>query len=348
MIKSLKINNFRGFESSELKSLKRVNIIVGRNGSGKTALLESLFFLGGLSSELILRLKGWRILPDVQIAMNVETLDNLFGDYFFDFDTKKTITLETKGALTETRRVNIYFDREHLTGIEVGESIEESILLPTLHFEGFYEGTKEFHVQAELRDGKLKLPRFPAGIRAAFFPSSMKYNPQETADRFSKLDETGELDDVLSVFSEIFPFVYDLSIVTKNGMGMIWCRVEGQRRKRPITLVSEGVNKLLSILLGIKAAPYSIILIDEVENGFYYETLPEICRAFYTLARKCNVQLFITTHSKELLQAMASASANQESDFSLIRTDRVGNRCDMTEFSGLTLKRAIDQNAEIR
>jgi hypothetical protein len=43
------INNFRGIESLEAKGLRRINLIVGRNNSGKTTFLESLFLLGSVS-----------------------------------------------------------------------------------------------------------------------------------------------------------------------------------------------------------------------------------------------------------------------------------------------------------
>jgi hypothetical protein len=45
MINELTLENFRGFRSLELKGLKRVNLIVGHNNSGKTSLLEGLFML---------------------------------------------------------------------------------------------------------------------------------------------------------------------------------------------------------------------------------------------------------------------------------------------------------------
>jgi hypothetical protein len=45
MLKSLKIENFRGFESFELKQLGRVNLLVGENNSGKTSILEAIRLL---------------------------------------------------------------------------------------------------------------------------------------------------------------------------------------------------------------------------------------------------------------------------------------------------------------
>jgi AAA15 family ATPase/GTPase len=45
MLKSLKIENFRGFELLELNQLGRINLLVGENNSGKTSVLEAVQFL---------------------------------------------------------------------------------------------------------------------------------------------------------------------------------------------------------------------------------------------------------------------------------------------------------------
>ena len=45
MLKTLKIENFRGFQSFELQPLGRVNWLVGENNSRKTSILEAIQFL---------------------------------------------------------------------------------------------------------------------------------------------------------------------------------------------------------------------------------------------------------------------------------------------------------------
>ena len=46
MYSRISIKNFRGIGSLEVDGLRRINLIVGRNNSGKTSFLESLFLLG--------------------------------------------------------------------------------------------------------------------------------------------------------------------------------------------------------------------------------------------------------------------------------------------------------------
>ena len=56
MVNSFSIKNFRSFNEVKVEGCKRINLIVGDNGSGKTALLEALFLAAGVSPELLLRL----------------------------------------------------------------------------------------------------------------------------------------------------------------------------------------------------------------------------------------------------------------------------------------------------
>ena len=83
MIESVDIRNFRGFKHVELHGLKRINILVGDNGAGKTALLEALFLTSELSPEIALRLKNWRG-SEVTIASGTpqEINDSFFLDMF--------------------------------------------------------------------------------------------------------------------------------------------------------------------------------------------------------------------------------------------------------------------------
>ena len=55
MLENFNVEEYRGFKKLEVKGLRRVNLIVGRNNSGKTSLLEAAHLLlssGDLSSLL--------------------------------------------------------------------------------------------------------------------------------------------------------------------------------------------------------------------------------------------------------------------------------------------------------
>ena len=50
MLRSLKIENFRCFQNFELQQLGRINLLVGKNNSGKTSILEAVHLLTSQAS----------------------------------------------------------------------------------------------------------------------------------------------------------------------------------------------------------------------------------------------------------------------------------------------------------
>lgn len=65
MYESVHIRGFRGLQDVRFDALRRVNLIVGRNNSGKTSLLEALVCLGRATSPDVLltlaKLRGQRV-----------------------------------------------------------------------------------------------------------------------------------------------------------------------------------------------------------------------------------------------------------------------------------------------
>ena len=60
MYSRISIKNFRGIGSLEVDGLRRINLIVGRNNSGKTTFLEGLFLLGGATIRVCNRTRSVR------------------------------------------------------------------------------------------------------------------------------------------------------------------------------------------------------------------------------------------------------------------------------------------------
>lgn len=64
---------------------------------------------------------------------------------------------------------------------------------------------------------------------------------------------------------------------------------------------------------------FRVILIDEIERGIYYKNYRKLSEIIIELCKdNQNIQLFITTHSKEFLEAFNEALFETEKDnFSL-------------------------------
>jgi recombinational DNA repair ATPase RecF len=113
MVDSLTIRNFRSFREVKLENCRRINLVVGDNGSGKTALLEALFLAAGISPELAIRTRGWRGYEGERMSGSHEDLHQaLWADLFHKFQTNRTAVITLRGKGEENRTVEIRLFRQ--------------------------------------------------------------------------------------------------------------------------------------------------------------------------------------------------------------------------------------------
>jgi AAA15 family ATPase/GTPase len=81
-------------------------VIVGANGSGKTAFLESLFLASGASPELAIRLRNFRGMGTT-LEIPPEGLEAIWKNLFYNFDQRKTVSIDMDATNRESRSLTI-------------------------------------------------------------------------------------------------------------------------------------------------------------------------------------------------------------------------------------------------
>jgi recombinational DNA repair ATPase RecF len=108
MVDSFSIRNFRSFNEVKVDDCRKINILVGDNGSGKTALLEALFLAGGVSPEIVLRTRLWRGAEERALSGTAEDIHSaLWTDLFFKFNINHAAVIALKGKSEHTRSVTV-------------------------------------------------------------------------------------------------------------------------------------------------------------------------------------------------------------------------------------------------
>jgi AAA15 family ATPase/GTPase len=70
-----------------------------------------------------------------------------------------------------------------------------------------------------------------------------------------------------------------------------------------LTQFGDGLQRIFHIALLFAYAENGIVLVDELENAIHTTLLSDFTRLLQDLAVEFNVQLFLTSHSKECLDA---------------------------------------------
>lgn len=126
MIQSISIENFRCFEKTEIKGFERINLITGKNNSGKTCLLEALYFLitedlketGQIRNPAFENYEG----SNKQFLNNIENEEINFSIDFLSDETKEIINinrtyensnwLKSKNSGIKSRKISLILNKD--------------------------------------------------------------------------------------------------------------------------------------------------------------------------------------------------------------------------------------------
>jgi Fe-S cluster assembly ATPase SufC len=359
MVDSVTVRNFRSFKDVKVDDCRRINVIVGDNGSGKTALLEAIFLAAGVTPELILRTRRWRgDSAQGQVQGTPEDIhDALWSDLFYKFQTSKPALVKLEGRGDENRSVTVTLHKKGQVRVIAPDRKrphDRPRVVPAgpakpISFRWSIKSYGDFSIDPTLEDGKLIFSDAPAEpMRASFLAANQTAPSTEMANRFSALSQSFDEQDFIDSFSQIFPTISHLSLEMSVGMPMIYAKVDGLPRKLPLNLASGGMNKLVSILLTITAQSGGIVLIDEIENGFYYKHMPTIWQSLLAFARRYDCQLFVSTHSSECLDALARVAEESPEEFCMLRAVHSGDGTTIRRFDGERFAHAVLDSVEVR
>jgi hypothetical protein len=358
MIKALKVNNFRCFKEIELHNLRRVNVIVGKNAAGKTALLEAIKLgTDGLPVSLPWLNQIRSIMTLISTPLAAEQFQSLFRDFFYEFDTESAIEIWMQDSVQQDASLRVYFDAKRATTVQMSMGFQKelpstppSTIIPLAFERSDFQEQKSTLYATVNQDGLFLEPGKPLGVVSAFFSNSNFGNPPESASWLSNLSVEKRSEEVISAVQRHFPFIKQLtSEAPILGLGStVYADVPTLPRKLPLSLLSGGISRLFALMLAIVAFRGGAILIDEIENGIFYDQYPMVWKTLIDLAEDQKTQLFISTHSGECLQALLPLIRGSENDFVLLRAEKENGLSRISQFTGKEFEGALSKGGEIR
>jgi len=350
MIDSLHIERFRGFRDLSISGLRRINVVVGKNASGKTALLEAIRVGLAGTPQVLWQINQSRLATfAIQMGFSRENFENIWSSDFYNLDSSQPISFEFHDNSNHTATLKIFYDTEKaVTSIPEQPSAAPFNIAPLVFDRVDFAGEKSRLTTTIQAQGALQMGQgAELGLVSEFHSS----NPsgQQNASFFSLLSVTNREKEIVDAMREEFsPLIEDLTVLSPQSVPVLYAVVPGLKDKVPISLLSSGINKLFAILSAMIIRSNGVVLIDEIDNGFYYDRLESIWRILYSLSVKHNTQVFASTHSIECLRALDKVIKGNEEDFTLLRADRNEDGSHVAIVEGVFLKSALEQGFDPR
>jgi len=296
-IENITIENFKCFEHLEIDGIERVNLIGGKNNVGKTAFLEAVELLVSSNTAHQLLYNISKILQRRQTSKNIKYIEL---DFINQDETKLKIS-------TKNKICKIFWQKnlsdDHSSGDSLSFTVNEHKML--------YPSNDIGNVASH---NKILI-----GGRSFSLINSINFikptNEEENLIIFyGSLVDLGREDFVnnsLKIFDENIEAVKLRPVENK-----VILKLKLKDRQTPVLLSSlgEGLNRYIAILCAIWASKDGFLFIDEIENGIHYTNYKKLWQIIFQASADANCQLFITSHSKECIDAFNEVQFEQEDD----------------------------------
>jgi len=334
MIEKIRIENYKNFKSFEFDGFKRVNLIAGKNNTGKTNLLEAIFLYDSdfdpKAFQEILLLRG-EVDVDYSykdIDRNLDIISSFFPNRVIPRGGEKLILnvkpnpneifIEIKIPIINALST---LDLEKIKALErIGEMVfvqrrEYADQLLVTDFSNLVNRSRSFSKD------------YRPNVLYYGFGNSTNYKASIIWDR---LVEDNLESDVVEALNRIFPMVQNVNYTGSNNLRKPLVQINGFSKKVALRSLGEGVNRVFEMLILLVASKNGSVFLDEIDVGIHYSLQKTFWAIVFELSRKLNVQIFATTHSRDCFEAFARV-ANQEENLNEGRFIRLQQDGDSTK-----------------
>lgn len=353
MFTSLNVSGYRGLKSLEIERLGRVNLVAGRNNSGKTSLLEAVFLLshGGSAHAALNR----NVLRSGSTAGPgaAEDVWGLWGPMFFDLDLSQPVSISGRHATHGSIGLKI----EHRYSRRVGRVSASPDTRPgvrgspELHFaltvpahNGQLARTVRSHVSFGEDGADVDVKGDLLAARCVILKSGAD-QAQNDAWRLGLLRVRKQAGVVVEALQLVEPRLQSLDGFTGPGGHTLWGDI-GLSEQIPLAVLGDGVNRLARLVLAMAHERGLVVLVDEIENGFHHSVLEKVWKAVYTTAERFDAQVIATTHSYECIAAAHAASPGHDLVLHRLDADDDGVKC--VTYDSESLEGAMHHGFEVR
>lgn len=362
MIEKILVENYRGIEKLEVNNFKKYNIFVGDNSSCKTTLLESLFcsFFTSYNADIV-TMANYRgitvkkenvhnFIYNADLTKNIRFVLDDKIETIIKIDENKKLENDNIGGATNQSFNNKIFsisNRGEIFLFNILRKVNNKLLIEMDYYlDGNYRINPKINNSTSVTDFSeldlLEIEKISNNNKSWISPYIR--NNRETANRVKSIIENkkkGELLRLINLFEtevdDIFSDGEEIQLSKKNIAKML-----------PLSSFGNGLSSIINIISHIVLDDVKFLFVDEVEAGIHYLNYEKFCSALIEVANTKDIQIFMSTHSKEFLEIFCKEMKKVDEDISLYRFKKVKNNLKEIYYSKEEIIDSVENEWEIR
>lgn len=377
MLHSLEIKNYRNLRHLVIPKLGRVNLVIGKNNTGKSSLLEAvaIYIIFGSNNFFIRLINFQMIRGEIDFSSDLKIINeasnnpqivfnklneihflSLFYNREIDKYLKdgKSIFISSNRGIFELNIVKSYFNENNEFKIASKKDEIPGLSFSTEVFAGLRVGKDidymALPISGNTNYGQRSEINKKLNNTCGFVSSS--FNPlSESSDRihWGAIVLTEKEKYVIDALKIVEPRIEQLSYAGDN-LGKPYVRLKNESMPVPLRSMGDGINRVLKIILSMVVCENGTFIIDEFENGLHYSVQEKLWEIIFQLADKLNIQVFATTHSNDTIKSFESIVNSNESykDSQLIKLINVDGDIKQETADAEDLEIIVDGNFDPR
>ena len=370
-LSDLSVRGFRGIERLQIGRLGRVTLLGGRNGVGKTTVLEAVRVHAARGHPNVLR----EILDKHEELAHVldEDLDSIVSpDYAALFNGRilnRSKPIEIGPVVPDDRlQIKVSRSKDLLRQQQLGflETRDDEVWVLEIRYRGHLTHEPTSRSRRGWRFNRIRhrftedIPRvgldhweWPV-IQCESLGPGLPSN-SKLARYWDSVDLTQKEDLSLKALRLASDRIERVAVVGDEGASYrgirrrVVVKLRGQRNPVPLKSLGDGVIRLFAAGLALANSSGGFLVVDEVENGIHYSVQQVFWRMVLRTAHEHNVQVLATTHSNDCVRGFARATRElADVGGAYVRLEREGDEVRAVEYTEKELFTVAEQGIEAR
>lgn len=284
----LHIQNYKCLQNLKITTLSQINLFAGENNKGKTTLLEAIY--------LLVRQNDFDGLLEIVRKRGKVSQEQLLPEWVLE---QLPNEIKIKGIFASQAAfiaIHHYFEDDSI--------LDKSKYLESIEIDtqfGEYKQnslTRLFNTKERKTLTKSIKLLCPITYSSPFFLNE----PHRYTRYYHKSVQSKALPKIFKFLREtVLPTLNDIRLTDERQRFVV--DDDNFAEGVDLSTYGEGVQRIFFTSLLFASSQNGIVLIDEFENAIHVELIEKFATFIHDLAKLFNVQVFLTSHSKECIDA---------------------------------------------